>query len=100
MPHRIKQGDTPTLEWSFEADISDVDEVWIAAGNPMEGEVLFRREATIVTPATGLVSLTLTETETSVPGSYLVEGVTVKGGVITTYPSDGYETLVIYAGIE
>lgn len=52
--------------------------------------------ATIVTPASGTVSYTLTATDTANAGSYLVEWhYTLSGGQTGTFPVDGYKELLV-----
>ena len=95
MPHTIKSGTTPTLQWQMNTDLTGVSEVQLTVGVPGEAPI-FSRVATVVDPEEGIIEATLTLEETAVPGNYSVEAST--GG--QTYPNCGYETLNIFRSLD
>lgn len=91
--HTVKLGDTPTLQWSLGADITGATaRLHVADDN---GNLIINQLATIVTPATGEVSYTLTGSEFTEPGVYRVEIQTTEGATVLTYPSAGYNTITV-----
>lgn len=98
MAHRVKYGDERTLQWQLNADLTTASGVTVIISASPFKEAVIARAGTIVTPATGIVSLTL---DTSDYGTglleagenYLVEVEVLPGPV--TFPECGYEDLTI-----
>lgn len=62
--------------------------------------VLYREPATVVNTATGEVAYQWKVGETDVPGTYITEWVVIyPGPAPMTYPGDGFNSIVIAAGI-
>lgn len=87
----IHAGDTPTLEWDLDPAPPADAVVTVTIGKPGTTPIVER--AGVLTGAR--LAITLTEVETDVAGLYYVSSRSVKDGVVHTYPTFGFDQLLI-----
>jgi hypothetical protein len=107
----IKVGDTKTLRWHLDRDLTGVDEARLHVADAVGGTLALDVAATIVEPRTedGEVTYTLTVDDYGDEGLnagtngarvYHVEIQTTDGAVVLTHPDNGYETLVVVEDLD
>lgn len=91
----IKQGDTHSIQWKANLDLTGATVRVIA--RPRTGEPIVLA-STITDAAEGLVSHTLTGTLAL--GTYKVELEVTDGGQIITFPNNGYASLTVIPDLD
>lgn len=91
MSDPIHVGDTPTLEWDLDPAPPAGAAVTVTIGRPGATPIVERAG----TLTSARLAITLTEVETDVPGLYYVSSRSVKDGVVHTYPTFGFDHLLI-----
>lgn len=92
---KVKAGDTHTVQWTANMDLTGATVRLIA--NTGRGEPIIL-PAVITDAAGGIVTHTLTGT--LAVNTYRVELEVTASGTITTFPNDGYASLTVIADLD